>query len=161
MMELEELLAKLDFSDTDVVAASLEQPSLFMEAARFRTRKMRLKARAEMLLNAILAEESLRLRKRAVIRGEKLTEKLIETTLDTRSVVKDARQRFNLAREGEEYSKLLVEAFQMRRDVCKIISQLMVGEMQMTGREAMATVNKQQLEQVRERLKKKYPGKKP
>lgn len=149
------LVEKLKFTDEGVVEAALEGASLFEAAARYRVGKMRSKASAEMNLDRIKADTELAIRKEAAAEGEKITEGNIKAKLAVDDDVAEAQRRYNEAEADEEYSRLLVEAYRIRRDSLKAIVELTGAERAM-GK--IVESNQASLEETRKKLANKYPG---
>jgi ABC-type Fe3+-hydroxamate transport system substrate-binding protein len=155
--DIDAILDSLDFSGTDdVVEALAITPRLFMNAADYRIACLRNRNQAEMNADLIEAQRGVDLRKEAAEAGEKLTEKSLEQTLTLDpDVVKGIQAKF-AAVEEDEYSKLVVEAFRMRRDCLESIGRIAGTEM--SYQKALES-NQQKLAATREKLKQKYPGK--
>jgi hypothetical protein len=148
------LLEKLDFADEAVIGAAREQAQLFLEAARLRIQKMRERVEAESQLALVKSELSIKIRHKAVTRGDKITEGHVAARLAKNSQVIEAQEKFNRAEEEEEFSKLLVEAFRMRRDAEKIVGDLIGAEVYVARQQE----GHESLTKIREKLSAKYPG---
>lgn len=125
---LVDLLAKLDFEDHEVLVAACSQPALFMKAADYRVECMRKQQKADAQLDVVRAEMAADLRKEHGERGEKIAEKLMNELLDASEDVQTARAESEAAKRGDEYSKLLVEAYRHRRDALRIVADMMRAE---------------------------------
>lgn len=155
---LEELLEGLDFNEASILEAERGQAKLFERAARYRVGKMRVRARAEMVHSVAQAEASLFLRREFAGKGEKLTETYLEQLLITRDDIKAAHEALMVAKEEEEYAKLLLEAYQMKRDGMRAVAQVLVGELSFSNRQLADAAMATSLEKVKEKLRAKYPG---
>jgi len=153
--ELDELISSLDFMPENVVQAAAEQPKLFLRAADYRMAKYRKYVQAEGRLEAERAATSLRLREQARLNGERLTENHIAELLTVDDNLRRLRAEVESAREADEYAKLLLEAYRMRRDCIRVVAELSSAELAMAriveeGREA--------LHKAKKALAEKYPG---
>lgn len=123
-----DLLAKLDFEDHEVLSAATSQPALYMKACDYRVACMRKQQQAEFRLDVVRADTAAKLRDEYAERGEKIAEKLMNELLDGNKDVQAARVESETADRGEEYSKLLVEAYRHRRDALRVVADMMRAE---------------------------------
>lgn len=152
------LLNKLDFSVEEVSRAAQEQPKLFLTACRFRIQRMRRRSSAEARLESKRAEIGLRIRQKYRSTGDKITEAQLASMILRNSEVGELRERFSRAEEEEEFCKLLLEAFRMRRDAVRIVSEQALAEMNLGTRAAGMVRETEDLRSLRYRLSRKYPG---
>jgi hypothetical protein len=151
-IDIEELLEKLDFVDEDVVNAAKAQPTLFLTASRFRIQCMRLSTKAASKLETMRAEKSLAIRRKALSTAEKLTEGGISDKLRADEEVVKAQSACDKAKELEEFSKLVLDAYRMRRDALRIVSDLIGAEVFVQKHIA----GDNELSNAKKRLKEKY-----
>lgn len=116
-----ELVHKLAFSQDNVMNAAAEQPVLFFDAAEYRVAVYRKYMVAKQELATVRAAVSLAIREAAVKAQEKTTEGLIEARVLLDDNVNIAQQACQDADVEEESSKLLLEAYRMRRDSLKVM----------------------------------------
>lgn len=149
------LLASLDFSPEDVVRAASSNPRLFITAGEYRIACLRRKSAADMNVDRIAAMTELEIRNLANERQEKVTENHVKALLQIDDVLTDAKKELAEADANDEWAKLLVEAYRMRRDVIEVIGRLTGNEM------AYSKALEQQAETMevrRRQLQNKYPG---
>lgn len=145
--DVAKLLGKIDFSPDNVVQAAAENSSLFVEAIQFRLEKLSARNAAKMAWEEKQAARELNIRKVYREAGEKITEGNIDALLLTDINIKAAAEAYSRAEELDEYSKLVCEAFRMRRDCLEVVGNLMRNELSMQaaveqGRDKMAAARK-------------------
>ncbi len=149
------LLKKLDFSPENAMGANLEQPQLFEKAAEYRVGKMRKRIQAEAEKDRVRADVRLKLRKRHAESGDKMTEKYLDDLMDRNPLIREANRVFGEAEVEEEYAKLLLEVYRMRRDILRNVGELLNS--QMSAHRAQE-LGKGKLAELSEKLRNKYPG---
>ena len=149
--EVLSLLEKLDFSPEEVLVTASQQPGLFRDAIKYRMKCFRENMAAEMALKTIRATRALNLRDDAREAGDKMTEGNLAEMLLVDQKATAAQLRCNQTEEDEEYSKLVLEAFRMRRDCLEIVGGLMRTERSVES-------STRQLAETREQLRRKYPA---
>jgi len=154
-VNLRYVLDSLDFSDEDVVEAAKKQPKLFLEAARFRVRKMRERVGAEAKYKTLQASKGAKYRKSLAESGARVTEGQISERVTANAEVKRALEGFQEAQEVEEFSKLLLEAYRMRRDSAKVVAELLGAEIYISK---LGFGQSTEMDKMRKRLEDKYPG---
>ena len=154
-VHLAELLRALDFSEEEVVDASKQQPVLFMEAARYRAQTMRRRMEAEAALSVLRAGRASRFRadKREI--GDKVTEGQVSEKLNLDRKVIAGAARLATAQVEEEYAKLLMEGYRMRRDALKITADVIGAEVYISKMNSGETT---ELAKIKSKLMSKYPG---
>ena len=150
-----DLLARIDFSTDNVVAAAAENPVLFVKAIGYRLQCMRERSAAKMLWEQGQAGADLTIRSDARKVGEKVTERFIEEQVLLDPAVADMAKKFTEADELDEYSKLVVEAFRMRRDCLRIVGDLTRDELSLAK---AAEAGMERMESTRSQLRKRFPG---
>lgn len=157
-VDLESLLSGLDFQDTEVATAAMAGPKLYAMACRLRIQKMRRRNRAEANLSLCESAQALKVRKKFEKTGDKLTEGYLKDLVRSTPEYQKAARLMARAEEEEEAAKLLVRAYEMRRDACKVVSDMNRSE----GIYAQAYLNQggvgMSMADIRRRLKEKYPG---
>jgi len=157
-INLEELINALDFSEERVVDAAKEQPRLFINASRYRVRKLRERIRAESRLKEVAASLSLRIRANLKALGgdTRITEGLIQARLYGKREYKEADAAVATATEYDEFSRLLVEAYRQRAAALRVVQEVMGIENAMAGR--LQESDFDNLANLRKKVKAKYPG---
>lgn len=120
----EELIKKLAIIDSDIRREAMNQPTLFIEAARYRVDKMQERARIGAELESTRASLAVNIRNKKNAQGEKITEGGLKERLEKHSAIKTLRDRSDRAYEDEEFAKLLLEAYRQRRDGIRIIADM-------------------------------------
>jgi hypothetical protein len=115
---------------------------------------MRKRTQAKMQLEAMQAELDAKMRKEARTNGEKITEKEIERNLTLDKSLRGACEGYAQAEEGEEFAKLLVEAFRMRRDCLKIVGDLTRDELSL---QRAVEEGRAALKSTRDKAKERFP----
>jgi hypothetical protein len=153
--QVDSILNRMDFSEEDIVRATVENVRILKDAIPLRIDCIRAASAAEMNLERQTAELSLSIRNEARLNGEKMTEGLIEAYILTNDNITDLKKKLGSAKAWDMYSKLLIDACSMRRDCLQIIERMMAREMGMSRsvEEGRAMMNA-----ARAGLKKKYPG---
>lgn len=101
---------------------AIRQPLLFVEAVRYRVAKMRHRARAESALKAWSGQQWLLIKKRADANASKVTNDLVKAMIERDPEYQRLSLAVNEAEAREEFSKLLLEAYRMRRDGVRILA---------------------------------------
>lgn len=148
------LLKQLDFSDEEVVYASKSQPKLFVEAIRFRVQMMRDRTEIESQLSLAKSKKSAKFRALLKERGERATEGQVQERMGADPEIVSLTAQLNSAEQAEEYAKLLLEAFRMRRDALKVVADVIGAELFISKREFGTT----ELQKMKRSLEAKYPG---
>ena len=145
----------LEFLPEDILNAAAEQPRLFMDAVEYRVQRMDRRIQAEAAMKHMQAERSLEIREEQAASADRITENKITAMLATDVDLQQTVQAFNQEERGEEYAKLLLEAYRMRRDCLRIISNLTRDEMSL---QRAAEANAEKIASTRQRLRDKFPG---
>jgi len=149
------LLAKIDFSPDRVVDAAAENAVLFVEAIHYRLECLEDSTNTKMEWEKARAERSLEIRKEASDNGVKTTEAGVEALLLVDKRVSKLAQDRAKAEIQDEYSKLVVEAFRMRRDCLKIVGEMTRDEISL---QRSAEAGAEKAAELRRRMKEKFPG---
>lgn len=154
-VNLKKLIAKIAFDADLLEKAALEQPGLYLEASRYRTLKMRKKARAFLQRDMIKAELGLQYRRKSKD-GEKLREGEIKDSalLDPKS--RAAQEAADRAVEEEEWAKGLVEVFRQRLSVLKVVADIRNAEMASEIRHAKEQMATAGMRRAAERVREKF-----
>lgn len=127
-IDLEILLDKLDYSSEAVEHAAQEQAKLFEAAARFRVQRMRAHHKVLAMLALKKATLDKTIRDKYIEAGESLTEAQLKNQIQRSKSFQELQELVDKAEEEEEYAKLLVDAYRMRRDSLEIIQTHRTGE---------------------------------
>lgn len=123
IQKLDTLIGRLVIVDVNVKNEAMEQPMLFIQAARYRVARMRDVSRAKSELEATMSGLSLVVRAKG--RGqERMTEGYVKARILKNPKTKLLQRALQKAEEREEFSRLLLEAFRMRRDAIRIIAEM-------------------------------------
>lgn len=151
--QMEELIGKLSFSPETIIEAAMEQPSLFAEMSGLRAEAMREAARAKWDHELSCSEVANAFRHEDAETGFKTTENNIAERVRLEPAIAIAVGKKNETEALEEQSRLLIDAFRMRRDCLRIIADLAgLG----IGAEAAASDAMNKLGKVRQQLAAKY-----
>jgi hypothetical protein len=151
-----ELLNNVEFTPDNVVDAAAVNPVLFVRAISYRLECMQKKSRLEMDHKRICAEVELKTRHKASENGEKITENHIKSILTLDKTVSAAASALETAETFDEYSKLIVEVFRMRRDCLRIVSDMTRQELSLSGRAFDSET--ESMRATREKLHDRFPG---
>lgn len=154
-VDLAALFEQIDFEDEDILNASKIQSNLFLQAGRLYIQSMRKRVAAEAKLKMLTSRYSLRIRKELSedASGGRVTEGHVAARLMRKPRILEATRKFDMRREHEEFCKLLLESFRMRRDTLKIVGNLIGAEVYI----ARENSGHQALKDVKDKLRKRYP----
>lgn len=129
-MELKELVARLTFPEESLSVAVLEQAMLFLQASNYRIKKMKMRQQAEAEAEELRAGLSIAYRNKDAQAQKKksMTERYLADLLDRSPKMRVAKAKLALAERGEEWSKLLLEAYRQRRDSLKVLASFVFME---------------------------------
>ncbi len=154
-VDVKKLLAGVEFNPDDVVTAAAMNAVLFVDAVTFRLACMEKRAAAKLAHERVEAETSLATRKFYKDLGEKTTEGNIDATVLLTPAVKAAADALSKADVYDEYSRLIVEVFRMRRDCLRIVDDMTRGELASQG---AIEAGADKMRGRREELRKRFPG---
>jgi hypothetical protein len=125
----ESLISHLGLVDENILAEAAKQPILFIDAARYRVAAMRRRAQINAELDYKRSRIALTIRARKDAAGEKkFTEAALKEKVESQTVIRELRDKTERSYEAEEFSKLILEAYRMRRDAIRIIAEAQVAE---------------------------------
>ena len=127
-MNSKTLIEKLELVPENIFGEAAVQPLLYVDAARYRVAAMRSRSQAAAELEYTKARVAAAIRARLTEAGEKVTEKLIEQRVATHKLCRAASEKMDRAQETEEFAKLLLDAYRMRRDAIRIIGEGQIAE---------------------------------
>jgi hypothetical protein len=158
-VDLDNLIAKLDFAEEAVITANREQASLFLEASRYRVKKMRSRIKAESAFESAKTNAAMFLRRRKKT-GEKggITEGFIRDQVATNPAVIETKKAFEDAEVYEEWGKHLLEAYRQRAHAIKTLAEILGAEANAQARIARKDMELAGFEDLKDRVRRKYPG---
>ena len=158
-VDVSALIEKLDFSEENIIVANREQPALFLEASRYRVKRMRSRIQAESHLDTEKAKASLFFRiKKAAKSG--ITEAYVKDKVTMDKGVQEVRAKYDRAQVYEEWSKLFLEAYRQRGHAIKTLSEILGAEANAQARLARKELEVAGFENLKEQVRKRYPGRK-
>jgi len=122
--DIEKVLARVDFTAENVLAAAEENPALFLKVIEYRVQCLRFRSESKLNMDAKEAEIELLIRHKAQKDGEKPTEAAIKARVLLNPEVKAAKKDFVEKDSLDEYSKLLLELIRLRRDSIRSVTEL-------------------------------------
>ena len=121
-VDIHNLLDCLAFTQEEIETAALEQAKLYMAAVTYRIKKMRTRQEAEMRLDNLKVDYSLKMRVR--YKGQKgTTERAIQELVDRVPEIRQAVGDLATAKRLEEFSKGVLDAYEHRRSSIKVLAQ--------------------------------------
>jgi len=156
-VNLDDLIEKLDFSEENVIQANREQATLYLEASRYRVKKMRGRIRAESKFEAAKTEAAmiLRQKKRSGEKGS-ITEGYIKDRVATNPHVHSAKRKFEDAVAYEEMAKLLLETYRQRGRAIQTLAEILGAEAHAQARQARRDIEEAGLDQLRRQVKRRF-----
>jgi hypothetical protein len=146
-VDVQELVSRLAFTQEETQDAALEQAKLYMAAASYRIKKMRARQEAEMHADNLQVDYSMKMRMKH--KGTKgMTERAISELVDRVPDIRQAKEALAKAKRLEEWSKLLLDAYEHRRSSIKVIAQFAFMQDSFSGQ-----YETEKLKNQRERLK--------
>lgn len=122
------LIENLALVDENILAEAARQPLLFIDAVRYRVHAMRKRSQAVAELDYRKSRLALSIRGKRSEAGEKATNALVDAMVEKHSIVRGLRDNVERAFELEEFSKLILEAYRMRRDAIRVIAESQIAE---------------------------------
>lgn len=154
-LTIDQILAAIDFEDDEVEEAARTLPKLFLEAARYRVRVMRKRAQADSSLEATKVDTATAFRTAAAKNEERITETRVAEAV---SQSQDVRRALSLVRDcqqHEEFAKLLLECFRLKKAAIQVVAELQ-GSERAIERMFDAQNKKEQLNNLRDKARRKY-----
>jgi len=155
-INLRELMEAMEFTEAGLADAMVQQASLLLKASKYRVQKMRERMKVETDLNQVRTKTALLIR--AQESETKITEKYIEAATEQSPDVIAAQKGFNEARALEEWSKLLLDSFQMRGSMLKALVQLLGAEAATESGFIRAEFERMGIGRLKEAVKARFPG---
>lgn len=118
------LLERLAFAQEETEDAALEQAKLYMGAVTYRIQKMRSRQEAEMHVDNLRVDLSLKMRFKYKSAGKKgVTERAIQEMVERYPDLRAAVAVLAKTKRLEEWSKGLLEAYEHRRSAIRVLAQ--------------------------------------
>ena len=122
MVTAEKLIRSLVIVEEDILREAAEHPLRFVAAARYRVFHMRQVATLESQLELKRSRLGLKIRAAKDTEGKKPTEGYVAQCIEVSSETIRLREEVDKAHALEELSKLILEAYRMRRDCLRILA---------------------------------------
>jgi len=152
-VEVLRLIDRLRFDGETIVEDAMEQPRLFIEAARYRVRCLRKAMQARMALDTLRAELGAKARQQLSVNDERVTERKVEEVITSNAQWRKALELKQAVEAEEEMAKLLIEAFRQRQSCLKVVSDMATSEISL---QAASESYRQKIDEVRKGLRKRY-----
>lgn len=136
-IDIEGLIRELRITEEDIEKAALRQPKLFLEASRYRVRKLQIRTARMAKLEVAKAELGIKLRRQAHEGSEKkLTEAAINELIVSNRKYRILRKKLEAAFVQEEFAKSLQESYRQKRDILRILADIRNAEISQEIRQA-------------------------
>jgi hypothetical protein len=122
------LIERLALVDENVLVEAALQPLRFVDAARFRVAAMKRRAQATAELEYKRSRLGQLIRARGAETGERITDKACNERVEQHSQIRELRDKQDRALEIEEFARLIMEAYRMRRDAIRVIAETQIAE---------------------------------
>lgn len=154
-VDVEQLIEDVSYTSEAVADAAETQPRLYLEAARYHSQKFHRMNKLKSSMKELEASREMKIREELAQNsgGERVTEGKVATALTLDREVIRARRAFAKAETFELYTRLMCEAYKMRRDGIAHAINLQTSEL----RQQRSLEGSSQVEKVKEKLRKKYP----
>lgn len=149
-VDVHQLVDHLAFTQEGTEDAALEQAKLYMAAVTYRIKKMRIRQEAEMHLDNLRVDYSLKMRFKH--KGKKgMTERSISELVERVPELREAVEALATAKRIEEWAKGLLDAYEHRRSSIKVLAQFAFMQDNFSGQHEV-----ERMKSKRERLKREY-----
>lgn len=152
-VDVKRLIDRLPFDLDNLEQANVENPRLFLEAARYQTWAVLEKGRADVKLETKEAELYVDFKDRKV---EKQTDKELVAKVASAPDVIKLKQRVYLAKASEVWAKQLVEAYNHRQQVLNNITKIRTAEVSNALRAVKEKAAMSTVRQEAERMRRRY-----
>ena len=122
------LIKRLPLVDENILAEAALQPLRFVDSARFRVVAMKQRAQAAAELEYKRSRLGQIIRARGAEAGERITDKSCNERVEQHSQIREMRDKLDRALEVEEFARLIMEAYRMRRDAIRVIAETQIAE---------------------------------
>lgn len=152
-VNLERLIAKLDFHEEDVERATREQASLFLEACRYRVKKLRSKVAAKTNYEQKYARVAMQFR---ALKKKGQTEGSIKDRVPLHSSVREAKKALDKATVAEEFAELMTEAYKQRFHACRILASILGAEASAELRVTQQQIGRDGMKKLRNKVAQRF-----
>lgn len=128
MKTSKELIEQLAVIDENILAEAATQPAKFVDAARYRVQAMRGRMQAMAQYETWKSRLGLHYRRSKTQDDKRVTEGEIKDRIQVHAKTQIYDDRLQKAFAREEFAKLLLEAYRMRRDGIRIIHEGQLAE---------------------------------
>ncbi len=149
-VDIEELLDKLDFANENVDNEAMAQPTWFKKAIVNRFQTMQERNRSESKLDGLRSKLYLIIKRKD---EEKKTESYIKEIINRNKKYRAAVEEFNRATEYEELAKRVIDAYEMKMQAMRVVSQMLGAE---AGVNRRMEKRAEELNSTRKKLKDRY-----
>jgi hypothetical protein len=116
------LIERLPIVRENILEEAATQPARFLDAANYRVAAMRQRMQAVAKIEYFRSKAKLYLRRKKRDSGDKMTEWALADRVEVSPTHRRLRAEMEQAQQMEEFSKLIVEAYRMRRDAIRSIA---------------------------------------
>ena len=155
MIDVKQLISKIDFTEETLAQAHLEQAGLLFAASEYRIQKLRDRLRVDAACSEAETSAAMKLRRTS---EEKLTEAAIKEVVSASKDVVIARRNADEAKVMDEFAKILVDAFHERGSMIKSLVNLVGASAASESRFIQAELERMGLSRIKENIRKRYPG---
>jgi hypothetical protein len=155
-IDVSTLLDLVPFSPEGVVEAACGNTALYVDAIRYRLRCLEEASSAKREWETACAEKDLQLRQQARASGDKITEGYIDAKILLDKKIARLAEAHERAETHDEYSKLIVKVFEMRRDLLHDVTTMVSREYPMVK---MAEQVADRMKIERRKLRQRFPEK--
>jgi hypothetical protein len=148
------LLDLVPFSPEGVVDAACGNTALYVDAIQYRLRCLERASSAKRTWETACAEKDLRLRQQARTAGDKITEGQIDAKILLDKRIARLAEEHERAETHDEYSKLIVKVFEMRRDMLQTVGMMVSREYPIAR---MAEQAADRMRRERRKLRERFP----
>ena len=154
-LTIDEILEEIDFEDEEVEHAARTLPKCFLEAARYRIRILRKRQELEQTLDASRVDAAMAARAKAYRDTTKITEVAIKEIVESDNDVRVNVAAVKNAQQLEEFAKLVVECFRMKKSAVQVVASL-AGAERAIEKYFDAVQSKEGLKNLRDNARQKY-----
>ena len=154
-LTIDEILEEIDFEDEEVEHAARTLPKCFLEAARYRIRILRKRQGLEQTLDASRVDAAMAARQTASETSTKITEVGIKEVVESNEGVRGNVAAVKNAQQLEEFAKLVVECFRMKKSAVQVVASL-AGAERAIEKYFDAVQSKEGLKNLRDSARRKY-----
>lgn len=122
MTASEVLIERLGIVEENILQEAALQPQRFVDAAKYRVAKMRKVSAASAAVDYKKSKLALQIRANKDAEGTKPTEGYIRERIEASQHIVALRVELEKAYAEEEFAKLLLEAYRMRRDAIRVMA---------------------------------------